>query len=423
MKITAISVKNYKRIREVVLKLGEGRHLIKIGGKNAQGKSSLLDAILFALAGKRAMAADPVRHGAPLADVRVEIDGGELVIRRKVKPDGEPSVEVTGADGTKISSPQKLLDGLLGLWIDPLEYLKLKAADQAASLMKLIDGDGAIAKLDQQRAALYQQRTDVGRDQRRADGELERLPEVTVEEPVAVAEQAAELEAAAGKMNQLVAARARLERARAEFKTAKGDVERLRELLRKAEERLATAQAEGAAAKAAVDAASDDEAATTARIQQLRAVIAGADQHNARVAAQRAAAERRARAAADVERHRAEYQRLTGEIDKIDADKAARLAAAALPVAGLGVNGDGVTLNGVPLSQASSAERWRVALGLSIAGNPTLRDVIIRDGALLDDDTMALVAEQAEAAGVQVWIERVGTHDDGVIEIVDGGVR
>jgi hypothetical protein len=37
--------------------------------------------------------------------------------------------------------------------------------------------------------------------------------------------------------------------------------------------------------------------------------------------------------------------------------------------------------------------------------------VWIRDGALLDEDSLELVAKHAGGAGKRVWIERVGTKD------------
>jgi hypothetical protein len=40
----------------------------------------------------------------------------------------------------------------------------------------------------------------------------------------------------------------------------------------------------------------------------------------------------------------------------------------------------------------------------------------------LDEDNMAIVAEMAEAAGAQVWLERVGTGDAGAVIIEDGEV-
>jgi hypothetical protein len=158
------------------------------------------------------------------------------------------------------------------------------------------------------------------------------------------------------------------------------------------------------------------------RREQLAADLARADAHNRAVFAAEAQQRRRGQVTADVEQLTKERGRLTGVIDAIDVRKAEILAAAALPIAGLTITEDGIELAGVPLDQASDAEQWRVALALAIAASPGLDDVWIRDGALLDDESLALVAEQAHAAGKRPWIERVGTRDPGVIEIRDGRV-
>jgi hypothetical protein len=113
----------------------------------------------------------------------------------------------------------------------------------------------------------------------------------------------------------------------------------------------------------------------------------------------------------------------TAALEKLEEQKLALLAKAALPVEGLGVASDGLTLNDVPFAQASAAERLRVALALAMAASPALDDVWIRDGALLDDDSLQLIADQATKAGKRCWVERVGDRDPGAIVIQDGSVR
>jgi hypothetical protein len=61
-------------------------------------------------------------------------------------------------------------------------------------------------------------------------------------------------------------------------------------------------------------------------------------------------------------------------------------------------------------------------MAVALAMNPKLRIVLVRDASLLDSDNMAIIAEMAEAAGAQVWLERVGTADAGAVIIEDGEV-
>jgi hypothetical protein len=62
-------------------------------------------------------------------------------------------------------------------------------------------------------------------------------------------------------------------------------------------------------------------------------------------------------------------------------------------------------------------------LAIAMASNPKLRVIRIKDGSLLDDDALALVAQTAEQHDYQVLMERVGTGDPGAIIIEDGQVK
>ena len=94
-----------------------------------------------------------------------------------------------------------------------------------------------------------------------------------------------------------------------------------------------------------------------------------------------------------------------------------------MPVDGLGFDDGIVLLAGIPFSQASSAEQLRVSVAMGLAMNPTLKLLLIRDGSLLDVDSRRLIAEMAEAADAQVWMECVEENEATTIVIEDGAVR
>ena len=56
------------------------------------------------------------------------------------------------------------------------------------------------------------------------------------------------------------------------------------------------------------------------------------------------------------------------------------------------------------------------------AMDPKLRVIRVRDGSLLDKDSMALLAEFADANDMQVWIETVQSGRPGAIVVEDGMV-
>jgi hypothetical protein len=119
----------------------------------------------------------------------------------------------------------------------------------------------------------------------------------------------------------------------------------------------------------------------------------------------------------------AEADTLTREMDAIDTEKSAALAAAKMPVPGLGFDVDGVSFNGTPFVQCSSAEQLRISMAMAMAMNPRVRVIRIKDGSLLDAESMTLVAELALEHDFQVWIERVADHGGVGIVIEDGRVE
>jgi predicted ATP-dependent endonuclease of OLD family len=83
----------------------------------------------------------------------------------------------------------------------------------------------------------------------------------------------------------------------------------------------------------------------------------------------------------------------------------------------------GVLLNGLPFTQASTGEQLRVSVAVGMALNPRLRVIFIRDGSLIDDAGLALIAELAQKNDYQVWLETVHSKDPTAVVIEDGEVK
>lgn len=436
MLITALQVTDYKRLRKVEITPDSDSHLVLLGGRNRQGKSSTLDALTAAFGGAKAIAADPVRHGAEEAVIYVELDGGRLRISRRVARDGRTQLDVRDPDGL-VRRPQEVLDKLIGArFLDPLAFLRLPAKEQRAQLMRLIEGADRIEELNAKRTRAFDRRTEVGRELMRARGEIERLPVAEVGTPIDVAALAAEQRAFAEQQragDALVASRDAAVRVtqdavrrRADNAAAIKALEEKLAQLRSADAVLSAevVRCEEAAriAIARVDAAAASWKAAQPRRDQLDADLRRADAHNRAVHTAEAQLRRRSETQDTVDNLSADVEQLTAAIEQIDQRKAEILAAAKLPVDGLEIGDDGITLAGVPFAQASMSEQLRVALALAIAGSPGLHDVWIKDAAVLDDESLDLVAQHAAASGKRVWLERVGTADPGVIVIRDGEV-
>jgi hypothetical protein len=92
-------------------------------------------------------------------------------------------------------------------------------------------------------------------------------------------------------------------------------------------------------------------------------------------------------------------------------------------VEGLGFGDDGVTFNGFPFEQCSSAEQLRISTAIGASQNPQLNVMFIRDGSLLDANSLAAVGEIAAKYGSQIWVEKVATDDTCSVVIEGGAVK
>jgi hypothetical protein len=415
MRIIRLNAENVKRLKAVDISTN-GQAVQIVAGRNAQGKSSVLDAIWMALDWRAAAKVNPrpIRDGEDSA--RVRIDLGDLVVTRWWEGD-KSTLLVEGADGAKRQRPQELLDSLLGhLSFDPLEFTQQGDREQVKTLLGLVDLPFDPEALDAERQALYAARHAVGQELARAKGAFSSLPLPPIDIPdeeVSTSGLLAEYDTA----QQWIRRRAEAER---QVDVAAADETAAAEAVRIARRTLADAEARHAAATVAAGEARQAVVALPPApdAEAIKVRLASVEETNAAV---RAARQYRAAQQA-AEQLQAAYDAKTAEIAAVDQRKADGLAAARFPVDGLSFDEGGVTYHGVPFCQASSGEQLRVSLALAMATNPELRVIRITDGSLLDAENMALVNEMAAERDYQVWVERVDDTGECGVVIEDGMV-
>lgn len=423
MKIIELRAENVKKLRAVTIR--PDGNVVNITGRNGQGKSSVLDSIMYALAGAKTHAQEVVRRGAEKASVTLDL--GEIIVEWKKTSSGA-TVRVKNREGLAYPTPQKMLDALYGgLCFDPAAFLRYPPERQVETVKRL--GELDFTELDQRRAALYERRTEVNNAGKEMAARFNSMPPPgpdVPDEPVSVdalLDEQAKLQAqkdANGRVRgEYGEAERKLSIARSGVAVNELAVQRLRQQLEAAEAALQemTLASERAAraldeAKARVDALVEPD--TSEVYRRIRT----AESTNQAVRAKH----ERAELEKALDAKRAEREKLTADIEGIDAEKAKLLAEAPMPVVGLGFTDAGVTLNGLPLEQASAAEQLRVSMAMGLALNPRLKVVLIRDGSLLDKKSLEIVAEMAAQVDAQVWIEKVSEGDGVGIVIEDGSV-
>ena len=195
MKIVKLEVENLKRV--VKVDITPGGLMVLITGPNGSGKSSVLDAIWWALAGERSHQSAPIRTGEKTA--RVSLDLGDVIVTRewarRSESDGATStpervttrLTVENADGARYTSPQKMLDSLLGsLTFDPLAFSRASDREQVEKLSGLCGID--MAAVEREHKTDFDARTGFNRvsKARRAAADAISVPADTPDEPVSV---------------------------------------------------------------------------------------------------------------------------------------------------------------------------------------------------------------------------------------------
>jgi len=425
MKIVRLTAANVKRLAAVEIE--PDGNVVEIRGNNAQGKTSVMDSIAAALGGKALCPKDPIRHGESTASVTVDL--GEYVVTREFTKKST-TLRVESANGAVYKSPQAILDKLVGsLTFDPLEFSRKKSADQREALLGLLGLREQLDTLDAEENGAYENRR-LANKQAKASSAAAMcitVPDKTPEQPISVAELTAELNQAIEQKHANDEKRRGLEECKQDCGRLWIDIETMQG--RVAEARTHLAELEQAEKQlratykdecklrdertALVDSLADPDT------DAIQARIATAEETNAHVARLR---ERR-KHEQEAEQREREAAMYDDAVQGVRDKRRKLLDGAAWPVDGLGFADGSVTYNGVLFEQCSSAEQLRVSLAIAMEMNPKLRVLLIRDGSLLDDDSLRTIYETVGERDYQLWIERVGDDGQASIVIEDGQVR
>lgn len=393
-----LSVENFKGVREITLS-PEGS-LVVIAGGNGAGKSSFIDAFveLFDPKGTR-LTPKPIRDGED--EARAEYIDTDLDIRivRTWKKNDAGKLEVFALDGAKYSKPAEIVASLTGgLIFDPVQFLNLDEKKQRDALLAKVDLPFDIDELTRERAGAESRRLDAGRDVRRLQGALDSMAKPVADVPaeeVSAADLLAEIEKVQGH-NQRID---RAEELVTELGMQVSEVDRRIEQLEAA---IVQARADRAVWVERIAVAEHTAAVPRGDLASLQAKLAAVDETNAAV---RAAKERH-RVQDALAEAVTEQEDAQSDLDAIDVRKREALAAATFPVDGLSVDETGVTFQGIPFGQVNTAMRRKVAFAIATAGEPKLRLVIVKDGDLLDAESLEGIRDLAARRGYTVLVER-----------------
>lgn len=413
-KVKSLEVENFKRIEFVQIQ-PEG-HSVIIKGANDAGKSSLTDAMVAALAGKRFFPDRPIKDGRNHGHVEAKI--GDFVIRRewnRKKGDIKEKTMLRYDDGRPISSPQTFLDNMFGgtkfANFDPLGFIQDKKS-QRVVLLKMIGIEDLLEKIKKDYAIIFSKRQDLNRSIRDKKGIIQDIHvpgEDIPTELISATGLARQITEAAIKNQENARYRRECESVKGNFDQVSGEIDNVKEKLTKLRE------LQGLHATRIEELESEAKNYKDIDTTDLATKLEGTEEQNKVISLANKQREIRKSAEDKLEEMQVESDDYTADLDKLLYKKTEALKKAKFPVPGLSVDDDNVLFEGMPITQESDSKCLQIAMQIAIAKIPKdgIRIIRMKNASLLDANAMNEVDRIAEEHDVQVFLERVGVADKG----------
>ena len=407
VKIMALEAENVKRIKAVAL-TPSPTGLTLVGGNNNQGKTSVLDALAWALGGDRFRPDAAQRDGAVApAHLKVRLSNG-VVVERKGK-----NSTLTVTDPTGRRSGQQLLNAFIEpLALDLPRFMEASDKEKADILLRIIGIGTELHTRDLEIKSLYDKRT--------FTGQLAAQKKHFAEELISYPEEPVSASDLIRQQQEILARNGENQRKRNQFAQLTDLLERQKKVVADLEfqlstekQRLASMQAD---VKIAQTSAADLQDESTA---ELEASIRAIEEINQKVRANL----EKSRAEDEAARYASDYDKLTEAITRKRADRMALLNGADLPLPELSVEDGALTYKGKHWRDMSGSDQLRVAAAIVRRLNPDCGFVLLDKLEQMDMTTLTEFGRWLEAEHLQAIATRVSTGSECQIIIEDGMVK
>ena len=426
MKIIKLTASNVKRLKAV--SFTPNGHINRISGANGSGKTSVLDAIVWALTGTSTVPSLPVRKGSGKAEIIVEME--DIIVTRRFTEGGSRNgvLAIESKDGkTRFQGPQDMLDKLMGrISFDPLEFLRMHPKKQFEVLYSLVLPDIDPSTLNIQKHPDYITRRELKKEvtalETRRDAIL-----VPADLPREKRDEAALLK----QLGEVGEHNARIERERSHRESIQRTQAANAADLKRKIDRITALQAEIKQLQEEVREDGNEAARTqriiekweplekprdpahyTEAITQAKIVNAAIDRRDQRELLQK-----------EIDAIEKRVETLSDRLQKHEEANIKAIEEAHFPVEGLSFGDEEVIYEGIPFNQVSNADQIRASVAIGMAANPKLRVMLIKDGSLLDDKSLEIISGMSWEKDTQMFIEQVDTTGKIGVYLEDGEVK
>ncbi|HGA1493550.1 TPA: AAA family ATPase [Streptococcus suis] len=405
--INRLEIENVKRIKAVKIE-PSATGLTIVGGNNNQGKTSVLDAIAWALGGNKYKPSQAQREGSQVPPTLKIVMSNGLIVERKGK---NASLKVIDPNGQK--GGQQLLDSFVEeLAINLPKFMDSTPKEKADTLLQIIGVGDQLAELELKEKEIYNNRHAIGviADQKEKFAKEQEYYPDAPKGLVSIADLIQQQQAILAKNGENARKRQNVATIKMQYENAESAVDRLKQELAKAiDERDKFKQDLAIAQKDAMELHDESTAEIEANIQQIddinRKVRANLDKEKAEE---------------DAKEIRQQYNALSVEIEDVRKQKRDLLTNADLPLEGLSVDDGELLYLGQRWDNMSGSQQLQVATAIVRKLKPECGFVLIDKLEQMDQVTLQEFGEWLKREGLQAIATRVSTGDECSIIIEDG---
>lgn len=409
VKINKLEIENVKRVKAVSIE-PTAQGLTILGGNNNQGKTSVLDAIAWALGGNKYKPSKAARDGSMNPPtLRVELSNG-LIVERKGK---NSDLKVTDPSGNKAG--QQLLDSFVEeLAINLPKFIESSAKDKANTLLQIIGVGEKLWELDRKEEKLYSERRAIGQiaDQKKkfAD-EQPQYPEAP-NELVSISDLIYEQQEILARNGENARKRQNRENIVNEMHLSEARLEQLKEQLAQEEATHEKLMGDYIEANKSVEDLEDEST------EEIENSIANIEEINRKVRANLD----KEKAEEEAKQYKSQYDNLSAEIQKVRDERTSLLDNADLPLPGLSVEDGELVFEGQKWDNMSGSQQLRVSTAIVRKLKPECGFVLLDKLEQMDIPTLNEFGKWLESEGLQAIATRVSSGEECQIIIEDGYV-
>lgn len=407
IKISKLEIENVKRVKAVKIEPTKSG-LTVIGGNNEQGKTSILDAIAWALGGNKHRPAEPQRKDSVIPPtIDITLSNGLKVERRGKNSD----LKVTDPAGEKAG--QKLLDSFVEEFaLDLPKFMAQTSKEKASTLLRILGLEEELLKLTQEEQRFYNDRRAIGQiaDQKKKYAKEMEYFDNAPKEPILATEIIQKQQAILLKNAENQKQRQKLAENKEQKKRLEDQIAELENQLKVAKEKLVVLDANVKTGEKDVLQLQDESTA------ELEESLRNIEVINVQVRKNL----EKDKAEEDAEEYTRQYDQLSLEIERVRKSKANLLTGAKLPLPELSVLDGELTYKGFTWTDMSGAEQLKVATAIVRELNPKCGFVLLDKLEQMDLDTLNEFGKWLEVEGLQAIATRVSKGDECQIVIEDG---